>query len=97
MVIAVEANPLLLLALLACPVGMGLMMWFMARGMRGGRNVEAGGDRSLPDLKAEQARLAAKVEALEEERAGERRQPAPSEEAREERVPTSRDQLQPGT
>lgn len=63
---------LLALAFLACPVGMGLMMWFMMRGMGGGRR-EKEAD-SLPDLKAEQARLAEKIEALEEERS-----PAPRE------------------
>lgn len=55
---------LLPLALLACPVGMGVMMWFMGRGMMGGRKEEAGA-QALPDLKAEQARLAEKIEALE--------------------------------
>ena len=45
---------LLALALLACPVGMGLMMWFMAKGMR-------------KDPAAEQPRVAASVEQLREE------------------------------
>ena len=45
---------LLPLALLACPVGMGLMMWFMAKGMR-------------KEPAAEQPRVAAGVEQLREE------------------------------
>ena len=47
------------LALLACPVGMGLMMWFMARGQRE-RKAEPK-DMSLTELKAEQSRLDAEV------------------------------------
>ena len=63
-------SPLLVLALLACPIGMGLMMLFMGRGMMGGmkhdegRQSEAEGN-SLAEMKAEQARLAEKIEALE--------------------------------
>lgn len=55
---------LLPVALLACPVGMGAMMWFMGRGMMGKKEstTEALG---LPDLKAEQARLAEKIAMLE--------------------------------
>lgn len=60
-------DALLPLALLACPVGMGLMMWFMMRGSHGRHESQTGGD-SLPDLKAEQARLAEKIEALEVEK-----------------------------
>lgn len=58
---------LFLLAVLACPVGMGLMMWFMFKGMKGGKH----GDEptSLAALKREQARLTEKIEALERERA----------------------------
>lgn len=64
---------LLLLALLACPVGMGLMMWFMWRGGKG-QDRQPSGD-SLPDLKAEQARLAQKIEALEGDQTAEARTP----------------------
>lgn len=59
-------SPLLLLAVLACPIGMGLMMLFMGRGMMGGmKHDQTDGDRTLADLKAEQARLADKIETLE--------------------------------
>lgn len=64
------SSPLLLLAVLACPVGMGLMMVFMGRGMRGGMTKKEPTQREeeatpLVEMKAEQARLAQKIEALE--------------------------------
>lgn len=54
---------LLPLAVLACPIGMGLMMLFMGRGMFGGAKrpqtrQDAGGD--LASLKAEAVRLDAR-------------------------------------
>lgn len=73
MVIALSgSSPLFFLAVLACPVGMGLMMVFMGRGMMcGGKKKDAvtplGAEAgSLADMKAEQARLAEKISALEE-------------------------------
>lgn len=59
---------LLGLALLACPVGMGLMMWFMAKGM-GGSDKKAKSE--VESMRAEQQRLASEVERLERERSGE--------------------------
>lgn len=47
---------LLVLAVLACPVGMGLMMWFMMRG----RSEQP----ATPDQEQELARLRAQIEAL---------------------------------
>lgn len=48
------------LALLVCPVGMGLMMWFMARN---GRHHAADPRRmSLADLEAEHRRLGAQLD-----------------------------------
>lgn len=75
---------LLPLALLACPITMGVMMWFMARGMRGGQHEHQGQEGSLLDLKAEQARLAEKIAMLEEERAA---RPPESDEKAEQRAP----------
>lgn len=68
------SSPLLLLAVLACPVGMGVMMLFMGKGMMGGRKTAQPGDDSgsLADMKAEQARLAEKISALEERQTPER-------------------------
>jgi hypothetical protein len=55
---------------------MGLMMWFMMRGMGGGKKEQHAQGGSLPDLKAEQARLAEKIEALEREKTAEAPAPA---------------------
>ncbi len=49
------------LAILACPVGMGLMMWFMMRG-----NKEPNRPSSTPpDAGAELARLRAEIDQLQ--------------------------------
>jgi len=65
---------LYVLAALACPVGMGMMMVFMGKGMLGGKTR----DQSAPDqdeqhslaaLKTEQARLAEKIATLERQAA----------------------------
>jgi hypothetical protein len=53
---AVE-NVLLGLAVLACPVGMGLMMWFMAKGMRKGEGAESDTPSSLDELRSEHRQL----------------------------------------
>lgn len=54
---------LLTLALLACPVGMGLMMWFMGKGRRQGNNESAGSaqPKSVEQLREEKRRLEAEV------------------------------------
>lgn len=56
------------LAILACPVGMGLMMWFMMRGMDKAPAV-------APAQDAELARMRAEIDQL---RAAERRSTTPS-------------------
>jgi hypothetical protein len=59
-------NALLALALLACPAGMGLMMWWMNRGMKHGP-AKTPTDGSGEDLRAEHARVSADIERLERE------------------------------
>lgn len=58
---------LLGLAVLACPVGMGLMMWFMAKGMRSGSRTDRERPASVQELQAEHRRLGAEIERLERE------------------------------
>jgi hypothetical protein len=68
----------LALALLACPVGMGLMMWFMSKGMRSGEGrAEPESPASLEELRDEQARLSADIERLEETERARNGDPAP--------------------
>ena len=49
------------LAILACPVGMGLMMWFMMRGSKQPASPES----PPPDAGAELARLRAEIDQLQ--------------------------------
>ena len=56
-------NILYPLAFLACPAGMGLMMWFMMRG-----NKKSEGDKptpSLAELRTEQRRIDAEIDRLD--------------------------------
>ncbi len=55
---------LLSIAALACPIGMGAMMWFMARGMRAERR-EPPVQPSLETLRDEHRRLGQDIERLE--------------------------------
>ncbi len=53
-------------ALLACPVGMGLMMWFMAKGMRKEPTPQPPRvGTGIEDLREEYRRLGAEIERLD--------------------------------
>jgi hypothetical protein len=60
-----SASPLLALCALACPVGMGAMMWFMARGSRSKAEPPARRPSTLDDLRHEHERLGTQIESLE--------------------------------
>ena len=60
-------SPFLALGALACPLGMGVMMWFMARGSRSRSSAPPGEQPStLDELRREHERLGAQIESLEE-------------------------------
>lgn len=54
------------LAVLACPVGMGAMIWIMARGQRGGTKTPGGPDQD------QVAQLRSEIDQLKAERAAQR-------------------------
>jgi hypothetical protein len=58
-------NVLPALALLACPIGMALMMWFMGKSMRRDHSSK---EASVEDLRAEHRRIGAELDAAERER-----------------------------
>jgi hypothetical protein len=57
-------NVVVALAVLACPVGMGVCMWMMGRGMRKKKPNVASGD-SLEDLRAQHELLGERIDQLE--------------------------------
>jgi hypothetical protein len=64
-------SALLVAALLACPVGMGAMMWWMNRGAKQQQRKEApAAPESLEGLRSEQARLTREIDQLQSERGG---------------------------
>lgn len=63
--ILASASPFLALCALACPLGMGTMMWFMARGPRSNAEPPARTPSTLDDLLHEHQRLGTQIESLE--------------------------------
>jgi len=63
--ILASASPLLALCALACPIGMGAMMWFMARGSRSKAPTAPTQPSTLDDLRHEHDRLGTQIEHLE--------------------------------
>ena len=59
-------NTLLPVVYLACPIGMGAMMWMMMRGSRGHEKERSDAEpTTLADLKAQHERLAEQIDRLE--------------------------------
>ena len=64
--ILASATPFIALCALACPVGMGAMMWFMARGSRAQSSPPPGQQpETLDELRREHDRLGTQIERLE--------------------------------
>ncbi|MDY7543729.1 MULTISPECIES: hypothetical protein [unclassified Cryobacterium] len=61
---------LYILPALICPVGMGLMMWFMMRGRRHGKTVDGPEEQELAHLRAEVAALRPQAAAFDERHPG---------------------------
>lgn len=65
-------NVLLVIPLLACPIGMGLCMWLMKRGMRRGKSTnQSEVPPSIEQLREQQRRLGSEIDRLEHERGAE--------------------------
>jgi hypothetical protein len=63
--ILASATPLLALCALACPVGMGAMMWFMARGSRSKDAPPVQPPSTIDDLRHEHDRLGTQIDSVE--------------------------------